>query len=290
MKFAVKALLPDTTPWLDWIALQHPNALIAPQNSHSFICRTINQQLPALHAISFVLTNSGTNTYFWLDTWIHNQPLATLFPCLYSHTTIPLARVAAVLNHGLETILRNRLTSDAATELCVLLSLLQDFRLSTGPDERYLNGGLCFSTRAAYALTMGSHDDDHDGHAVAIWSSRVPNRVKIFAWLLFRDRLNSKSNLQRKHIVTDSLCPRCGYDGETSSHIFLNCPLSQRIWQRIGISPSTTIDGLWNSPRFINKANHQSTNPSGSHRAHTHTQGSNKDGTEYKHDKEILNS
>ena len=102
MKFAVKALLPDTTPWLDWIALQHPNALIAPQNSHSFIGRTINQQLPALHAISFVLTNSGTNTYFWLDAWLHFQPLANLFPCLYSHTTIPLARVAAVLNHGLE--------------------------------------------------------------------------------------------------------------------------------------------------------------------------------------------
>ena len=153
--------------------------------------------------------------------------------------------MAAVLNHGLETILRNRLTSDAATELCALLSLLQDFRLSTGPDERYLNGGMRFSTRAAYALTMGSHDDDHDVHAVAIWSSRVPNRVKIFAWLLFRDRLNSKSNLQRKHIVTDSLCPRCRHDGETSSHIFLDCPLSQRIWQRIGLSPSSTIDGLW---------------------------------------------
>lgn len=71
MKFAVKALLPDQTPWQDWIDLQHPNALIAPQNSHSFLCQTINHQLPALHSISFVITQSGTNTYFWLDIWLH---------------------------------------------------------------------------------------------------------------------------------------------------------------------------------------------------------------------------
>ena len=105
MKFAVKALLPDQTPWLDWIDLQHPNALVTPQNSHSFHCQAINHQLPALHTISFVITNSGTNTYFWLDIWLHQQSLATLFPCLYSYTTTPLARVAAVLNHGLESIL-----------------------------------------------------------------------------------------------------------------------------------------------------------------------------------------
>ena len=89
MKFAVQALLPDQTPWQDWIDLQHPNALIAPQNSHSFLCQTINHQLPALHTISFVITKSGTNTYFWLDIWLHRQSLATLFPCLYSHTTTP---------------------------------------------------------------------------------------------------------------------------------------------------------------------------------------------------------
>lgn len=244
MKFAVKALLPNTTPWLDWIALQHPNALIAPQNSHSFIGRTINQQLPALHAISFVLTHFGTNTYFWLDTWIDQKPLATLFPCLYSHTTLPLARVATIFNYGLDSILRNRLTSNAAAELCSVLSLLQDFQVSPGPDERYLNGCLGFSTRAAYSLTMAD-DSAHEMHAIPIWSSCVPNRVKIFAWLLFRDRLNSKSNLLRKFVVTDSLCPRYGFDGETHSHIFITCPLAQRIWQRIGICPSATIDGLW---------------------------------------------
>ena len=104
------------------------------------------------------------------------------------------------------------------------------------PEEGDLRQGYC---------DAGGDDDNNDVHVVAIWSSCVPNRVKIFAWLMFRDRLNSKCNLLRKHIVTASLCPRCGHDGETSAHIFLACPLAQRIWQRIGLSPSSCIDGLW---------------------------------------------
>ncbi|KAI5012428.1 hypothetical protein ZWY2020_024562 [Hordeum vulgare] len=87
--------------------------------------------------------------------------------------------------------------------------------------------------------------DDNDTHCVSIWSSCVPNRVKIFAWLLFRDRLNSKSNLLRKHIISDSICQRCGLHGENCAHIFIHCPLSQRIWQRLGLSPSDDIANLW---------------------------------------------
>ena len=90
---------------------------------------------------------------------------------------------------------------------------------------------------------MGNHDKDL--HGVSIWSSSVPNRVKIFAWLLFQDWLNSKSNLLDKHIVTDELCTRCGFDGEDNSHIFIHCSLAQRIWQRLELSPSESISDLW---------------------------------------------
>ena len=115
--------------------------------------------------------------------------------------------------------------------------------MSPGPDARYLNGGLSFSTWAAYQLVMADNDDD--AHVIAIWSSCVPNRVKIFAWLLFRGRLNFKSNIIRKHIVPDALCPRCGFDGETASHIFLHCPLALRIWQRLRLLPPNSLDNLW---------------------------------------------
>ena len=95
MKFTAKALSNTQTPWLEWLDLQHPNALVSPPPQTSFLCRTISQQIPTLQNISFMLTNSGSHTYFWLDTWLVSQPLAISFPHLFSHSTLVLVKVAA---------------------------------------------------------------------------------------------------------------------------------------------------------------------------------------------------
>lgn len=110
-------------------------------------------------------------------------------------------------------------------------------------DARFLIGGRPFSSRSAYGLVMA--EDDSDTHARAIWFSKVPNRVKIFAWLHFRDRLNSKANLHHKHITPNAACPRCAHTSEDALHIFIQCPHAERVWQRLGITPPTCIDNLW---------------------------------------------
>ena len=38
-----------------------------------------------------------------------------------------------------------------------------------------------------------------DVHDHRIWSTRVPNKVKIYGWLYFKDRLSTRSNL--KHVL-----------------------------------------------------------------------------------------
>ena len=115
MKFAAKALSTAQTPWLEWLDLQHPNALVSPPPQTSFLCRTISRQITTLQNISFVLTNSGSHTYFWLDTWLTPKPLATTYPHLFSHSTLQLVKVANILRFGLETNLRNRLSLTAET-------------------------------------------------------------------------------------------------------------------------------------------------------------------------------
>ena len=64
MKFAAKALSSAQTPWLEWLDLQHPNALVSSSPTTFFLYRTIAQQIPTLQTISFVLTNSGSHMYF----------------------------------------------------------------------------------------------------------------------------------------------------------------------------------------------------------------------------------
>lgn len=172
-------------------------------------------------------------TYFWLDTWLTPRPLSTVYPCLYSHSTGPFVRVANIMRFGIDFNLRDRLISAAVAELSSLLSLLQDFMLSDEQDSRFLNGGHPFSTKKAYKLlTQGA---DEDTNAKIFWPTRVPNKIKVFAWLAFKGRLNTKANLARKTITPTATCPRCSLQDEDTDHLFLHCPLAVRIWQCCGI-------------------------------------------------------
>ncbi|XBI87029.1 hypothetical protein VPH35_025165 [Triticum aestivum] len=247
MKFAAKALASSSTSWMDWLDLQHTNALVSPPPQTSFLCRTIAQQIPTLQSITFVLTISGMHTYFWHDTWLTPTPLAHTYPYLFSHSTLQLIKVANVLRYVLEANLRNHLSLLAEQELVALLAVLQDFVPSAEEDQRFLIRGLAFSTKQAYDTLMAR--PDCDPLAPIIWHSKVPRKIKIFTWLLFKDRLNTRANLVHKHIISTDVCPRCAMLPEDSMHLFLTCPVANRVWQRLGILPQAEgIIDLWDAP------------------------------------------
>ena len=86
------------------------------------------------------------------------------------------------MQYGLHANLTNRLSNATSAELVALNVLLQDFQLSEGPDDRTLNHGAPFSSKAAYAiLTQGETEDDH---ANLIWRSRAHPKLRLFGWLL----------------------------------------------------------------------------------------------------------
>jgi hypothetical protein len=60
---------------------------------------------------------------------------------------------------------------------------------SDQPDQQTLLHGEKFPTKGAYKLLQ---QDLQDTHAEHIWTSRVPNKVKVFGWLL-------NSHIQAKH-------------------------------------------------------------------------------------------
>jgi hypothetical protein len=64
-----------------------------------------------------------------------------------------------------------------------------------------------FGTRDAYeALSLTPEVQDF--HGAWIWRSKVPNKVKIFGWLFFKDRLNTTANLLHKNIMENAICHR----------------------------------------------------------------------------------
>jgi hypothetical protein len=81
-------------------------------------------------------------------------------------------------------------------------------------------------------------------------------RVKMFAWLLLGDRLNTRDMLQHRHWhVTKTydcvLCP--GQHRETRDHLFFMCQFSSRVWNYLQIFWNEGDDMVTKARREFNQ-------------------------------------
>jgi len=72
-----------------------------------------------------------------------------------------------------------------------------------------------------------------------IWKSGCCNRLRIFAWLLLMDRLNTRNLLKRKRYKLEGNnynCVLCLTQREEMAfHLFFSCPFALECWQQIGV-------------------------------------------------------
>ena len=64
-------------------------------------------------------------------------------------------------------------------------------------------------------------------------------KIKVFGWLLFNDRLNTRNMLKRRHydIGDDHTCLLCGLDvEETVDHMIFTCSFSRQCWARLNLN------------------------------------------------------
>jgi hypothetical protein len=68
------------------------------------------------------------------------------------------------------------------------------------------------------------------------WKSKAPSKVLAFSWNLLLDRIPTKVNLARRHLlaVEDSKrCVFCGLEDEMAVHLFLHCRVISRVWLEV---------------------------------------------------------
>ncbi|CAM8950720.1 unnamed protein product [Rhodiola kirilowii] len=56
-----------------------------------------------------------------------------------------------------------------------------------------------------------------------LWSTHIPNKIKIFCWRFFHNGLPDAANLWRRGVITDRNCKICGFQGETTLHVMADC-------------------------------------------------------------------
>ena len=89
-----------------------------------------------------------------------------------------------------------------------------------------------YSTHSAYQLLWeGGAAASNDDCFMELWKLKIPSKIAVFAWRLFRDRLPTKKNLQRRQVqIMDLSCPFCGCMEEEAAHLFLHCAKIHPIW------------------------------------------------------------
>ncbi|CAJ2675195.1 unnamed protein product [Trifolium pratense] len=192
---------------------------------------------------------NGETTSFWLDKWVGNSTLASLFPRLFS---ISIDKQSMVSDLGecvngawqWNLIWRRRIFEWEKELVEQLFQLLHTAVLSENSDcwvWKPGEGG-SFSVRSAYLvleeeLSVQVNCDVQETRTLhQLWSSPAPSKVIAFSWKLLLNSIPTRQNLAHRGVLQQmdsKLCAICVGVDESSVHLFLHCDFASCIWYEI---------------------------------------------------------
>jgi hypothetical protein len=177
---------------------------------------------------------NGKNISFWNDVWLDDKPLSIKYPLLYERCTDQKISVKGVANEQwvvhfkviLQGILRVQWYELAARLNLVSLDDKKDVPMWRWTSNRR------FSVKSMYEhLTK-----DVRGFAYKrIWKSKIPEKIKIFMWLLEQRVGLTKDNMLKRNWHVNPGCYFCGAP-ESNDHLFFTCPIAKVIWGVVACS------------------------------------------------------
>jgi hypothetical protein len=190
----------------------------------------------------------GKNTSFWEDKWLGNAPLSQQYPSLFNIAERKHVSVAHVLeNNPLQISFRRILTPNKWVLWLELVERLMHVRLSNENDSFVwaLNSSGNFTVKSYYLDLL---QDKRNFLRKYIWKMKVPLKIKIFMWFLYRRVILTKDNLAKRNWQGCKKCVFCDKD-ESIQHLFIDCPLAKVVWRIVymtfGLSPPVNITHLF---------------------------------------------
>lgn len=189
----------------------------------------------------------GSQTRFWLDTWLGNKPLKDKFPALCNivrrkHDTIATVMSSPILNISF----RRNLVGANLTNWHRIVASLQQVNLIQQRDVFVwgLKASGVFTVKSMYAALI------NNGVRVSqdIWQTKLPMKIKIFMWYLKKGVTLTKDNLARRNWSGDKSSCFCHFS-ETIYHLFFDCFYAKFLWRSIhllfGLLPPTDMADLF---------------------------------------------
>lgn len=94
-----------------------------------------------------------------------------------------------------------------------------------------LNAHGRFSVKSAtWVQNVMTSDDSKNKLLNKMWKLNIPNKVKIFSWLLILNKLHTRSKIHKFINTISETCLLCNRDAENQYHLFINCEYAKQIW------------------------------------------------------------
>jgi hypothetical protein len=178
---------------------------------------------------------NGQMVRFWEDTWLGDTPLAIQYPSLYCIVQRKNVLVADVLSRSpLNIAFRRSLVGNRWSVWLMLVGRLIQVQLNDQPDSFVWNltqSGV-FTVKSMYLEMI---NDGTKFLRKYIWKMKVPLKIKIFMWFLYKRVLLTKDNLAKRNWSGSKSCCFCNED-ETINHLFISCPFAKIVWRIIHMS------------------------------------------------------
>jgi hypothetical protein len=251
-------------PWVKLIWNAHypqgqvPHATI---DKGSFWWRDVLKLCDLFRGIAECKIGDGSTVLFWSDLWNDNI-LQTRFPRLFSfarHKNISVAKFLE--NNTMEAQFYLPLSVQAFQEYQSLQDFIQDLQVNPNSKDswHYIWGSKVYSSSKFYNFPYKNIQPP--APFLWIWNSKCCNKLRVFSWLLFMDRLNTRNILKRKKQKLEGNnynCVLCNNSTEeTAFHLLFDCPFSKTCWQHLGINWDFTREFF----EMMQQAKTQSQNP-----------------------------
>ncbi|XP_012481099.1 uncharacterized protein LOC105795995 [Gossypium raimondii] len=157
----------------------------------SFVCRSLSKVWPEV-----------LNNVIW--TIDDGQPVDTLRVCdvVDNAGDWDWVRLRRWLPHWILTYIATMIISSS-------LSVLDQFIWKWKASDK-------FSSKETFKNLYQVDSTDSSIQWNLVWKAKTPQRVRVFLWLLWQNRILTNGEILRIHITTNSHCLRCGCGVETS--------------------------------------------------------------------------
>jgi len=184
---------------------------------------------------------SGDKVRFWEDTWASSRALRDIYPRLYSISLNHRSKVAEVGEWEEEewswklSWRRSRFQweSELLDELLRVIDRIKPRRDTTDIQTWGGDASGVYSVKTAYDCLAKSTRGRPNVIFKLLWQVKASPNVLVTAWRALLDRLPTKANLMTRGVMINSQpCVMCGGGIESAQHLFLDCTVAQRVWNR----------------------------------------------------------